>query len=106
MTQAELAATAAAMLAELPITGHAERVLQDRARRPVYLGLTRRNHHVSLVVGHRDVYPCREDADAIARHFGIGEETEPRAQGFRLPSQDGATVPVRGMVYTWIETAM
>jgi hypothetical protein len=108
MTQVELAAAAAAMLAELAAsatgTGHAERVLRTADRKPVYLSLLRRHDRIQLLVGHRDCYPRLEDAQRIAAHFGVGEETDARAQTARLPSQDGGTVPVRGLTFTWIQT--
>ncbi len=106
MTQVELAAAAAAKLAELPATGHAERVLRTADRKPVYLSLLRRHDRIQLLVGHRECYPRLEDAQRIAAHFGVGEETDARAQTARLPSQDGGTVPVRGLTFTWIETAL
>ena len=104
MTQVELAAAAAAMLAELPSTGHAERVLRTADRKPVYLSLLRRHDRMQLLVGHRDSYPCLEDAQRIAAHFGVGEETDARAQSARLPSQDGGTIPIRGLTFTWTQT--
>lgn len=109
MTQVELAAAAAAMLAELAAkaesTGHAERVLRTADRKPVYLSLLRRHDQMQLLVAHRDNYPCLEDAQRIAAHFGVGEETDARAQSARLPSQDGATIPVRGIAFSWTEAA-
>lgn len=104
MTQAELAAAAADMIAELPATGHAERVLRTADRKPLYLSLLRRHDQMQLLVAHRDSYPCLEDAQRIAAHFGVGDETDARAQTARLPSQDGGTVPVRGLVFMWVQT--
>jgi hypothetical protein len=109
MTQIELAAAAAEMLAELAAkatgTGHAERVLRTADRKPVYLSLLRRHDRMQLVVAHRDCFPCLEDAQRIAAHFGVGEETDARAQTAWLPSQDGGTVPVRCLTFSWTQAA-
>jgi hypothetical protein len=105
MTHVELASAAADMLAELPKTGHAERVFRTADRKPVYVSLLRRHDRMQLLVAHRDCYPCLEDAQRIAAHFGVGEETDARAQTARLPSQDGGTVPVRGLCFSWTQAA-
>ena len=68
-------------------------MLRTSDRKPLYLSLLRRHDHVQLLVGHRDSFPCLEDAQRIAAHFGVGEETDARAQTARLPAQDGGRSP-------------
>lgn len=85
--------------AELPHTGRAEAILPGRT----YLQLLHRNDTIQLLVAHPDHYPQLEDADEIARLAGVAEYTEARACTARIPGQDGRSIALRALAYSWRE---
>lgn len=98
MKRTDLPAIAREMRAELPAIGRSERVI-DR----VLIQLLRRNDTVQLVIGHPDHYVPLEDAEQIARAFGVAASTDPHMGLTRIGSQDGHNIKVRATAYTWRE---
>lgn len=88
------------MRAELEGRPRAERAI-DRT----LIQLLRRNDTVQLVIGHPDHYVPLEDAEQIARAFGVAEATDPHIGLARIGSQDGHSIKVRATAYTWREAA-
>ena len=118
MTQVELAAAAAAMLAELPSTGHAERVLRTADRKPVYLSLLRRHDRMQLLIAIGTATPASRMPSAspltsawakrpmlAPSRPGCRRRTAARSQfaaspslGPRLPATDPFAADLQGLV--------
>jgi len=99
MNRTQLVDLARTMRAELPATGHSARTVNA-----THIAITKRAPgRLTLIISRHDIYPARETADIIARAFGVAEDTHGHPTTTRIPTQDGRTMPIKSMVYSWYE---
>jgi hypothetical protein len=98
MTEPHFDRLAADMRRKLSGSGSTEAVIKG-----TYIALSRREQRVQLHIGRRDAVPSPVDAFQIADAFAVPADTVPQRQVIRIASQDGHSIPVHCLRFSWIE---